>query len=320
MKVLIIGGSGFIGTQLIPVLLDQGHSVSILDLRRSAAYPELCIPGDIRNRDTVRQATEGMDAVYNLAAEHADNVQPVSLYYDVNVEGSKNVIRAATEHGIRRLVFTSTAAVYGLNKGEVDESMTPEPFNDYGESKLQAEKAFLQWAAELPDRQLVILRPTVIFGEDNRGNVYNLFKQINAGLFAMIGSGDNQKALGYVKNIAAFLAFVLRLGPGAHLFNFADKPDLSMKELVTVARQELGKNGRGLRIPFSVGLLIGYAFDAMSFCTRRKFAISSIRVKKFCEHTILNGDRLATTGFTAPYSLPEAIKHTIAHEFNRQPH
>ena len=138
MKILIIGGSGFIGTEFTSVLLKSGHSVSILDLRQSKAYPELCTIGDIRDLDKVRQATVDVDIVYNLAAEHADNVEPVSLYYEVNVEGSKNVITAALENGVKRLVYTSTAALYGLDKGEVDVSMIPEPFNDYGRSKLQA--------------------------------------------------------------------------------------------------------------------------------------------------------------------------------------
>ncbi len=317
MKILITGGSGFIGTELTSVLLESGHSVSILDLRRSEVFPELCTIGDIRDLDKVRQATVGVDIIYNLAAEHEDNVDSVSLYYEVNVEGSKNVITAANENGVKRLVYTSTAAVYGLDKGEVEESMMPEPFNDYGKSKLQAEEAFIQWSGESSEHQLVILRPTVIFGENNRGNVYNLFNQINSGYFAMIGNGANQKSLGYVKNITAFLEFVMDLDPGTHVFNFTDKPDLSMKELVETTRSELVKKDGYPRIPFWLGLLIGYTFDLASLCSGRKFAISSIRVRKFCEHTILNSERLLKTGFTAPFSLPKAIKHTIKYEFNR---
>ena len=318
MKILIVGGSGFIGTEFASIILKSGHSVSILDLRRSKVYPELCTIGDIRDLDTVSQATVDVDIIYNLAAEHADNVEPVSLYYEVNVVGSKNVIAAARENGVKRLVYTSTGALYGLDKGEVEESMTPEPFNDYGKSKLQAEEAFIEWSGESPEHHLVVLRPTVIFGKNNRGNVYNLFKQINSGLFAMIGNGANQKSLGYVKNIAAFMEFIIDLDPGTHIFNFTDKPDLSMKELVETTRAELGKNGRYPRIPFWLGLLIGYTFDLASLCSGRKLAVSSIRVRKFCEHTILNSDRLLKTGFTPPYSLPEAIKHTIEYEFNRQ--
>lgn len=317
MKILIVGGSGFIGTELAAALLKGGHAVSILDLRESEAYPELCTIGDVRDLGTVRRSTLGVDMVYNLAAEHADNVTPVSLYYEVNVEGSKNVVTAARENGVKRLVYISTGAVYGLDVGEVDEAMVPQPFNDYGRSKLQAEAAFLPWAAESPDHRLVILRPTVIFGENNRGNVYNLLRQINSGCFAMIGSGRNRKSLGYVKNIAAFLEHIIELGPGARIFNFSDKPDLSMQELVETTRAELGKRGRYLRLPFWLGLLIGYACDLVSLCSRKKLPISSIRIRKFCEYTILNCDRLLSTGFTAPYSLPEAIQRTVQYEFKR---
>jgi GlcNAc-P-P-Und epimerase len=316
VKILIVGGSGFIGTAFTSILIEKGHSVSILDLKQSSVYPELCTIGDVRDLDTVKAATLDVDMVYNLAAEHADNVEPISLYYEVNVEGSKNVITAARENGVKRLGYISTGALYGLDIGEVDEATIPQPFNDYGKSKLQAEEAFLAWSAESPDHRLVILRPTVIFGENNRGNVYSLFRQIKSGAFAMIGNGANQKSLGYVKNIVAFLEHIIDLGPGAHIFNFADKPDLSMKELVETARSQLGKSGRYLRIPFWLGLIIGYTYDLASVCSRKKFSISSIRVRKFCEHSILNCDRLLSTGFTAPYSLPEAIRRTIKHEFH----
>jgi GlcNAc-P-P-Und epimerase len=318
MKILIIGGSGFIGTEFTSGLLKSGYSVSILDIRESKVYPELCTIGDVRDLKTVREAMLDVDIVYNLAAEHADNVTPVSLYYEVNVGGSKNVIAAAKENGVKRLVYISTGALYGLDKGEVDESMVPEPFNDYGRSKLQAEEAFLKWSAESTEHHLVILRPTVIFGENNRGNVYNLFKQINSGFFAMIGAGANRKSLGYVKNIAVFMEHIIDLGPGAHIFNYADKPDLSMKELVEITRLELGKGGQYLRIPYWLGLLIGFTCDLASVCSRKKLPVSSIRIKKFCEHSILNCDRLLSTGFTAPYSLSEAIKRTIKYEFNGQ--
>jgi nucleoside-diphosphate-sugar epimerase len=315
MNILVVGGSGFIGTELISLLLERGHTVSILDLRVSETYPDLCTIGDVRNLDDVVGAATDVDVIYNLAAEHADDVEPISLYYEVNVDGSRNVIEAARQCNVKRLVYTSTGAVYGLDKGEVEESMTPDPFNDYGKSKWQAEQAYTEWQKESPDHQLVMLRPTVIFGEKNRGNVFNLFRQIRSGAFAMIGDGKNQKSLGYVKNIATFLEFVIDLGPGLHLFNYADKPDLSMKELVETTRSALGKSGRYRSIPFWLGLLIGYGFDAASFCTRRKFTVSSIRIRKFCEHTILNSDRLAQAGFVPPYSLPEGIDRTIRHEF-----
>lgn len=74
-----------------------------------------------------------------LAAEHKDNVTPASLYYTVNVEGTRNTLQAMESNGVARLVFTSSVAVYGLNKDNPSELHPADPFNDYGRSKWQAE-------------------------------------------------------------------------------------------------------------------------------------------------------------------------------------
>nr|WP_320193815.1 NAD-dependent epimerase/dehydratase family protein [uncultured Desulfobacter sp.] len=315
MKILIVGGSGFIGTELTGMLLKRGHIIVILDLKKSSQFPELCIQGDIRDLEAVIEASKECDLIINLAAEHADNVEPISLYYDVNVGGIKNVIAAAKANTIKKILFTSTAAVYGLDKGEVVETMTPDPFNDYGHSKYQAEQALLKWAEEYPESDLIILRPTVVFGENNRGNVYNLFHQIYSNRFAMVGSGRNEKSVAYLKNIVAFMDYIISKGSGVGIYNYTDKPDLSMNELVEITRASLKKKGRLLRFPYAFGLMVGYFFDLLSTITHREFPVSSIRIKKFCEHTTLNGDKLFATGFRAPYSLAEAIDNTIKYEF-----
>ena len=124
-----------------------------------------------------------------LAAEHRDDVVSTSLYYEVNVEGARNVVQVMREHDIRRLIFTSTVAVYGLNRESPKETDEVNPFGDYGQSKWEAEEVLRGWWQDAPDeRELVIVRPCVVFGEKNRGNVYNLLKQIHSGHFLMIGS------------------------------------------------------------------------------------------------------------------------------------
>ena len=112
-----------------------------------------------------------MDIIYNLAAEHKDNVTPLSLYENVNVGGAKNVVEAAKANDIKRIIFTSTVAIYGLDKGACEESFEPAPFNEYGRTKLEAEKIFLKWKSEDDNRTLIMLRPAAIFGERNRGNI-----------------------------------------------------------------------------------------------------------------------------------------------------
>ena len=117
MNILVTGGSGFIGTNLVTDLLDKGHNVTIYDKRQSETYPDLCIVADIRDREKLTHSMHGIDAVYHLAAEHRDDVQPVSLYYEVNVGGAENLVYALKKNHINRLIFTSTVAVYGLNSG-----------------------------------------------------------------------------------------------------------------------------------------------------------------------------------------------------------
>ena len=104
-----------------------------------------------------------------LAAEHRDDVTPISKYYDVNVKGMQNTLAAMEANGVKRIVFTSSVAVYGLNKKNPDEEHPKDPFNHYGKSKWLAEMELEKWYRTHPDWNINILRPTVIFGERNRG-------------------------------------------------------------------------------------------------------------------------------------------------------
>jgi GlcNAc-P-P-Und epimerase len=208
------------------------------------------------------------------------------------------------------------AALYGLNAGIPNESFQTRPFNDYGTSKLQAEEVFRRWAGEDQARSLVIVRPAVIFGEGNRGNVFNLLSQIASGHFIMVGKGANRKSMGYVENISAFLVHALAMGPGTHLYNYADKPDLTAAELVEIARRKLHYTGRLPRTPYWIGLAGGYLFDLAAFVTVRQFPISSIRIKKFCAGTQIAADKLCETGFIPRYSLEQGLERMITADFH----
>lgn len=264
-RVVIFGGSGFIGTRLARRLLDTGREVRIADVDPGTPLPDLFVEADVRKFDDCVRACRGMDVIYNLAAEHDDDVFPTQRYYDTNVGGARNVCRAAEELGIKRIVFTSTVAVYGLPDHEVDETGEPAPFNDYGKSKLQAEEVYQEWARAQEDRCLVTVRPTVIFGEGNRRNFYVLLSQIASGRFVMVGAGRNRKSIGYVENCAAFLEYVLRCESGEHTFNYVDKPDFDMNTLVPLLRSMLGKNPRSwIRLPYWAAYAFGILCDVVA--------------------------------------------------------
>jgi nucleoside-diphosphate-sugar epimerase len=321
LNVTVIGGSGFIGTRLCRRLAQRADlSFDIVDKARSSAFPQRCRIADVRSVEALRAVVEPGATLVNLAAEHRDDVRPRELYDHVNVEGARNVCAVARERAVPRIVFTSSVAVYGFAEPGTDESGRIAPFNDYGRTKFEAEQVFRAWQAEAPaERSLVIVRPTVVFGERNRGNVYNLLRQIASGLFVMIGPGDNRKSMAYVENVAAFLEHSLNLAPGAHLYNFIDKPDYTMNSLVATVRGLLGRSRHGpLRIPLALGYLIGRGFDAAAALSGRSFHISTIRVRKFTSSTVFSS-RAEASGFEPPFALPQALERTVRYEFIDSP-
>ncbi|MCB1592102.1 MAG: NAD-dependent epimerase/dehydratase family protein [Alphaproteobacteria bacterium] len=319
MKIAITGGAGFIGTALIRRLKAQGHECAWLDVVRSTVFPEEGAVVDVTDKEAMIAALKGFDVIYHLAAEHRDDVSPIQKYYDVNVGGAENVVAAAEQNGIKTIVFSSSVAVYGLDAGESKEDSTPAPFNDYGRSKLESEKVFDAWVKADNARRLVTIRLVATFGPGNRGNVYTLMDSIARGRFMMIGNGENRKSVAYVENVAAFFAQCLEEGKGRSLYNYADKPDLSMKEMVADIRAGLGQRDGGIVIPYFAGVAGGAALDVLAKITGKTFPISLIRVKKFCANTVVNADKVRHTGFKAPFTLKQGLQEMIASDFSDTP-
>lgn len=317
MTVAITGGAGFIGTELAILLERQGIDFKIIDIQPSPLFPEKTEIIDVCYAEALEAALEGCTLIYHLAAEHKDDVQPVSRYHEVNVEGAKNIIYVARKHSIKHIIFTSTVAVYGLNSGESKETDVPIPFNEYGISKLESEKIFQEWAHEDNQRNLIMIRLVATFGVGNRGNIYNLIRQIVNKRFMMIGAGYNQKSLAYVKNIAGFLDYCknIKTHSQTEIYNYADKPDYQMKELVTDIREAAGQKESNVKIPYIIGLAAGFFFDLLAKITGKSFPISLIRIRKFCANTVVNADKAHSSGFQAPYSLKEGLEQTLQDEF-----
>lgn len=314
-KILIIGGSGFVGTRLIS-LIGEENCLNI-DKRLSQKYNSITRLYDIRDMNFLKEVDPNTEFVIHLAAEHRDDVDPVSLYYEVNVEGTRNVLKAMNSKGIKRIIFTSSVAVYGLNKDNPREDHQTDPFNHYGISKMKAEILLTEWYNEDPEeRTLVIIRPTVIFGERNRGNVYNLLRQIALGRFVMVGKGTNKKSMAYVGNVSGFIKYCMENSDHSlMIFNYVDKPDLTMNELIVQIEKKLNKKLPALRLPFCLGYAAGLFFDLISRITGKKLPISSIRVKKFCATTQFDSTKAYNSGFKPEYTLTEALDRTIQYEF-----
>lgn len=313
-KITIIGGSGFVGTNLCHQLSLKQQEFEIIDLKMSRQFPEKCKIADVRDVDSLRKAITG-DTLVNLAAVHRDDVRDKSEYQRTNVDGAENIALVCSEKKIQKIVFTSTVAVYGFAEPGTDESGEINPFNEYGRTKFEAEEKLRAWQSQA-ENSLIIVRPTVIFGEGNRGNVYNLFNQIASGSFLMVGRGENKKSMAYIGNIVAFLETCISSDLNYGIFNYVDTPDLTMNGLVSQVRRTLkGDVGVGLRLPYWLGMLIGYISDGVTNVTGKKLPVSSIRVKKFASSTEFKSAKNELGFFKPPFTLTNGIERTLHCDF-----
>ena len=316
MKCVVIGGSGFVGFRLIKELQPTWDVIN-LDKADNGSLDSITHMMDVRDLDSFKHHMQGVDTVVLLAAEHRDDVSPTSLYYDVNVLGTQNVLAAMDIHNVRNIVFTSSVAIYGFDvKTPPLESNPPNPFNDYGHSKWEAEKLIQQWIDKDKSRSALVLRPTVIFGEGNRGNLFNLMNQIYTGKFVMIGDGRNKKSMAYVGNVVSFIAYMLKdKWTGMQIFNYVDTPDFDMNTLVSEVYRHKGTPMPRFRIPYGFGLMAGRIFDTAAAITGLKLPVSSIRVKKFCATTLVDASKLEGTQFVRPSTLTEGLQKMLDTEY-----
>lgn len=116
MKITLIGASGFVGTRLIDLLKQNNCELQNIDKQQSRFHSEITAIANVLDKQTLISLLKGTDVVILLAAEHRDDVTPTSFYYDVNVGGMRNTLEAMEANGVKRIIFTSSVAVYGLNK------------------------------------------------------------------------------------------------------------------------------------------------------------------------------------------------------------
>ena len=156
----------------------------------------------------------------------------------------------------------------------------------------------------------------MIFGERNRGNVYNLLNNLSKGYFINVGKGTNVKSMAYVGNVVAFVKYLIdNITDGYNVFNYVDKPDLDMNHLTELVCRTLGKRLPSVRLPYWIGMAGGYFFDAIAFIFRIKPTISSVRIKKYCSTTQYDSTKAHNTGFVPPYTLSEGLTRTMEFEF-----
>jgi UDP-glucose 4-epimerase len=237
-RVLVTGGAGFIGSNLVRALLERGDEVRVLDNFSTGNRGNLqgldveIVEGELRSYERVHNATRGTDVVYHLGALGSvpRSVQDPLTSSAVNVEGTLNVLLAARDEGVRRVVYSSSSSVYG-NSGELPrtEAMPTDPISPYGVAKLAAERYCVSFSRVYQGFESVVLRYFNVFGErqspfSQYAAVVPLFvTAIAAGNpITIYGDGEQSRDFTYVGNVVdATLRAGHAAGASGEIFNVA---------------------------------------------------------------------------------------------------
>jgi UDP-glucose 4-epimerase len=253
-RVLVTGGGGFIGSNLVHALLGRGDDVRVLDNFATGNRANLegldveVVEGELRSYERVHNAVRGVEVVFHLGALGSvpRSVQDPLTSSAVNIEGTLNVLLAARDEGVRRVVFSSSSSVYGLRRDlPVTESVAPDPLSPYGVAKLAAERYCVAFSRVYESFESVVLRYFNVFGprqspDSQYAAVIPLFlARIAAGEPITInGDGEQSRDFTYVANVVdATIRAAEAPGVSGNLLNVAASAPVTVNELAnTIGR------------------------------------------------------------------------------------
>jgi len=257
MHTLVTGGAGFIGSNLVRQLLMDGHEVTVLDNLSSgdasnlAAYPNaVFIHGDVRNETDVERAVSGTQVVFHLAASVGNkrSIDNPLLDAEINVLGTLRLLEAARRHGVKKVVASSSAGIFGeLKTLPIREDHPAEPDSPYGASKLCAEKQGLAYA-KLYGMEVVCLRYFNVYGPSQRFDAYGnvipifVFQMLRGEPVTIFGDGEQTRDFVNVRDVVQ-ANIKAAMAPGVSgAFNIGSGTRISINALVERLRAAGGLN------------------------------------------------------------------------------
>lgn len=306
MNYIIFGGSGFIGTHLIHLLKNEcvkpGDKIYDFDIVMPGE--EGVVPGIVEKNDgveyirlDVRKPIEfdfeptADDVIFNLAAVHRTPGHPDHEYFETNIRGAENVTAFAEKHNINKILFTSSIAPYGAAEELKEETTLPTPNTPYGISKLVAEKIHQMWQVKDEKRELTIVRPGIVYGKGEHGNMTRLYKGMKGHYFMYTGRKDTIKASIYVKELVLFFKYRMmdNAFPGTDVFNCTFEPAYNIEQICETMKKATGLK---YRIPLIPGGLLMTAATILGPIGGKKVGIHPARVKKLMVSTNICGKKL----------------------------
>jgi nucleoside-diphosphate-sugar epimerase len=283
---------------VVPGVVEKNENVEYirLDVRKPIRLPFTPTPNDI---------------IFNLAAVHRTPGHKDEEYFETNIRGAENVTAFAEEHGIQKILFTSSIAPYGADESLKEETTLPTPNTPYGISKLVAEKIHEKWAEKNPQRELAILRPGVVYGKGEHGNFTRLYWGIRKRYFFYTGRRDTIKASIYVKELVEFMKYcaIDRQQAGIRIFNCTFEPAYRIDQICEAIMKATGIKRHIFLIP---SWMLMAAARILGPLGGKKVGIHPARVKKLMVSTNISGKKMSETGYKFHFSLEESIQDWFA--------
>ena len=322
MNYIIFGGSGFIGTHLIHMLNDEcvKEGDHIYDLDIVMPGEEGVVPGIVEKNKGVEYIRLDVrkpidfpfeptpdDIIFNLAAVHRTPGHPDKAYFETNIRGAENVVAFAEKHGIKKILFTSSIAPYGAAEQLKKETTLPTPNTPYGISKLVAEKIHIGWVEKSADRELTILRPGIVYGKGEHGNMTRLYKGIKGHYYFYAGRKDTVKASIYVKELVQIMKYRIIDNDfkGYDIINCTFEPAYTIEQICEAMKASTDLKGR--KIPQIPGGLLMTAATILGPIGGKKVGIHPARVKKLMVSTNISGKKLSKMDYKFHYTLKESF-------------
>ena len=309
---VIFGGCGFVGTHMQHLLKEKypEAKIYVADINCHCEVPQdaeaiSCQKVDVRNPIEM-QGTFGKNTlIFNFAAVHRTPGHPDYAYFETNIRGAENVCNFARKHGIENIVFTSSIAPYGAAEELKTEETLPTPNTPYGISKLVAEKIHREWAAESEIHKLSIVRPGIVFGTGENGNMTRLYKGLKSHKFAYAGRKDTVKACIYVKDLVRVM-LAMAENDGAdkiQLYNCCYYPSYTIEQIANTMLKAVGMKRH---IPYIPKKPMIAAATVCGMLGGLGLGICPARVKKLMVSTNIDGAKLSRN-YPLKYTLEDAF-------------
>ena len=308
MRVLVTGGSGFVGVALCASLSESGHSVRLAQRSanaKSGTYDQVVV-GQIDAKTDWSAALKDVEVVIHLAARvHVmddQSADPLAEFRRVNVDGSLNLAKQAASAGVKRLIYMSSVKVngeYTLPGQPFKESDVANPQDAYGLSKLEAEQGLLLIAQE-SGMELVIIRPPLVYGQGVKANFASMMLAVKRGILLPLGAINNSRSFVYLGNLVSLIITCIQHPAAANqVFFVSDGFDLSTPQLLQACATALGVKSRLWSVPQrlieGLATMLGKRDVAQRLCGNLQVDISKARV---------------LLGWTPPISVADGLKAT----------